>query len=284
MATTVIAAAEKWHPRVLSAVSADDLDAAEKDLLDVFEHHLTLIAMTGLAAFKAMTMTGNAKHDADAFDRAMERRTRSLLAGFGGDIAAALEMPMELGGDAAKAEVGKLNKTNERWIRRLGQLVKRVFADTETPGINVDWTLDSPEAQAWIAEYAATLAAGLSATTREKIAAAILAGVLEGESIAQITARITAISDEIPTWRARSIAQTEVIHAYSQGAQQVYKASGVVKRKRWLDGQSGACPACSRLNNTMSDLDGTFNSDAFGEIDGPPAHPGCRCAIAPVLT
>jgi SPP1 gp7 family putative phage head morphogenesis protein len=86
--------------------------------------------------------------------------------------------------------------------------------------------------------------------------------------------------------RSRLIAQTEVLTAFNAGAVSLYKASGVVNGLRWVDGQFGACRWCQSLHGKIIRLGGEFGAEIGGTTLGgpfPPAHPGCRCAVAPVL-
>lgn len=81
--------------------------------------------------------------------------------------------------------------------------------------------------------------------------------------------------------RAEMIARTEIAKADVAGTMQGYRASGVVKMKRWLtaedDKVSDECMECEKAG--AIGIDDTFPS---GE-DAPPNHPNCRCAVLPVL-
>ena len=72
--------------------------------------------------------------------------------------------------------------------------------------------------------------------------------------------------------RAEMIATTEITRAYAEGTRASYRGSRVVKRLRWQIADSEhSCPVCRPLNQTVTDLEGTFNGYF------PPAHPNCRC-------
>lgn len=91
----------------------------------------------------------------------------------------------------------------------------------------------------------------------------------------------------LPEWRARLIAQTEVIRSYNAGSL-AEKADTGVEYVRWLDGQRGACESCSHLEGVTIPMEpGKLKSQQNYFVDQlrgfvvqhPPLHPGCRCTI-----
>lgn len=153
----------------------------------------------------------------------------------------------------------------------------------DLPGIDTMWSVLDPAATTWMREQSLSLVKGLNTTTTNRLQSTMTNGLILGESRNQIADRIKSVMDDIPEWRARLIAQTEIIRAYSEGAVQRYESSDVVTGKRWVDGQPKACPVCkSGLNGKIVGLRDMFKS-RYGPLNGPPAHPGCRCTLAPVL-
>lgn len=73
--------------------------------------------------------------------------------------------------------------------------------------------------------------------------------------------------------RADMIARTETAFAETAGTIEGYAASGVVEGFEWSC-DPAACDECLELDGTVREL---------GE-EGPPLHPNCLCAIAPVLS
>jgi len=149
----------------------------------------------------------------------------------------------------------------------------------DLPGITVDWSLQNPEAIKWIEGWSLDLANGLVETTKERTREVLAAGLKLGESRDELAERVGAVVEDLPEWRSRLIAQTEVIRAYSQGSQQLYRASGVVEKTQWLGDQSGACELCQALDRQEVGLGELFE----GGVDGPPLHPGCRCALRGIV-
>lgn len=95
----------------------------------------------------------------------------------------------------------------------------------------------------------------------------------------------------MPEWRARLIAQTEVIGSFNGAHRSAMEFAGV-ERVVWLDGQAGACAECRALNGSEVETQGgsweaprrTWAAPGrtlSSTVKHPPAHPGCRCAIGP---
>lgn len=81
--------------------------------------------------------------------------------------------------------------------------------------------------------------------------------------------------------RAETIARTELAFADVAGNMVAYRASNVVAGKRWLlSNDDGCCDDCEgNAAQGVIDLEEDFES---GD-DAPPAHPNCRCDVAPVI-
>jgi SPP1 gp7 family putative phage head morphogenesis protein len=85
-------------------------------------------------------------------------------------------------------------------------------------------------------------------------------------------------------WRARNIARTESIRAANEGQRQMWsqaQANGQISvdaKKEWSAavGDQRTCPICEDLDGEQVPIDGDFSLG----IDGPPAHPSCRCSTA----
>ena len=87
--------------------------------------------------------------------------------------------------------------------------------------------------------------------------------------------------------RAVMIARTEVIDALNLGAEVAWKQAqgqgllGEDARKEWITTPVGACNVCLALNGTSVQIGEKFDTPR-GAVNGPTAHPNCRCGIAPV--
>lgn len=128
----------------------------------------------------------------------------------------------------------------------------------------------------------ATLATHVTETTRQILQAQVLdAGVLEGESIAQLRDRILGTFDGLAKWRAELIARTEVVGGCNAASNVVARETGVVTGRTWLATKD------ARTRDTHRELDGVRvgldepypNGCRFpGDPDGPAAETiNCRC-------
>jgi SPP1 gp7 family putative phage head morphogenesis protein len=82
------------------------------------------------------------------------------------------------------------------------------------------------------------------------------------------------LSDALAITRARAltIARTETLNAYREGARLRYMELGL-RRYRWLaTGDERTCAICADLNGQVFDIEAPMNP-----------HPNCRCTILPVL-
>jgi hypothetical protein len=87
--------------------------------------------------------------------------------------------------------------------------------------------------------------------------------------------------------RASMIARTETIDALNMGAEVAWKQAqgqgllGKDAEKEWLTTPVGACSICEALNGKSVKIGEKFQSPR-GALNGPTAHPNCRCGLAPV--
>jgi len=142
-------------------------------------------------------------------------------------------------------------------------------------GIEIDFDLLNPRVIRFVAEHALAVAQTVNATTEERLRSHLIAGWELGEDVDRLAERVMRVMDEIPKWRALRIARTETIRAFNGGSWMLYGESGVVKTKRWLDGQAGACNICKGVHGEEVGLDEEFSIGVMF----PPAHPNCRCAV-----
>jgi SPP1 gp7 family putative phage head morphogenesis protein len=151
------------------------------------------------------------------------------------------------------------------------------------------WGFDAsnPAAQKWVEEHATELITDLSDTTREDIKD-LLEQAFEGDfDVDQLTQDIAdAIGDDE---RADLIARTETMRASNEGQQEAWDQAveeGLLtgtERQEWIvTPDDRLCPICEPMDGVVTDLDGYFDVDG-DQIDGPPAHPRCRCTIGLVV-
>lgn len=160
-----------------------------------------------------------------------------------------------------------------------------VYADGLTEGLKltgmgIDLDRVNQRAVDWAKQSAASLVTQIESNTRDMLRATVASAIEEGWSavrLAEEIAKSPAFDDD----RAMLIARTEIIAANNQGNMRGYRnaaETGVRVMKEWLD--FDADDECSdNADDGPIDLDDVFSS---GDSE-PPAHPNCRCSVAPYL-
>lgn len=156
-------------------------------------------------------------------------------------------------------------------------------AQDEVGSFEVDWSLTDPNVANIVRESAFRQAKDIDKITLRRIRGAIGRGLDDGRSTDQIAQSIQNVMSDMSQRRSRLIAQTETIRAQSLGHLQVYEDAGV-PAKKWINHRTNFDPICDRLHNQIVALDERFVDPETGKTySGPPAHPGCQCAIRGVV-
>ncbi|HLY36163.1 MAG TPA: phage minor head protein, partial [Candidatus Limnocylindria bacterium] len=179
----------------------------------------------------------------------------------------------------------------EAWAARVEPLITTSVDEAgEELGatLGFDFALENPRVQAVIADRAGALVANVTATTRERIRAAIAEGRAQGWGLAQVAARIEETTfGDIADARARTIARTETIGALNAGEHAAAVASGIVRSKEWLN------QGDDRVRDSHEDqplgvggervpLEAAFSNGLLhpGEAGGAPEEViNCRCTL-----
>jgi SPP1 gp7 family putative phage head morphogenesis protein len=120
----------------------------------------------------------------------------------------------------------------------------------------------------------------ITEATREMMRGDVETAIDEGwttSDLAKALADSYGFSDD----RATVIARTEVNFAQNKGALDGYKASGVVQGKLWLTADDDLVEEECEANADAGVLG--LDEDFPSGDEAPPAHPNCRCAVAPVV-
>ena len=167
--------------------------------------------------------------------------------------------------------------------------VRRAQYAAEAIGIGIDWTLAFTQAADWAREHAAELVTGVTETTQERIRS-LLANWIEAPDMTLPDLWRQLQEDfAFSRYRAELIAQTETTNAYARGEMLTAKEledTGMLRyEKEWQTvavfgtGPGTVCHICEPLHGVRVDgSDGVFDTLA-GPLQGPAAHPGCRCWI-----
>jgi SPP1 gp7 family putative phage head morphogenesis protein len=156
-------------------------------------------------------------------------------------------------------------------------LLSSAYADAgATIGMDLAFDLANEHVQKVLHQLAQKVR-DVAQTTRDDIRAKVAQAAAEGWSTDRLASELQQLREIASATRAQVIARTEAASAYSRGSLLAYTESGVVHGTQWL--VSDPCPICEPLTDTVVALGERFG----GEFEAPPAHPACRCAIAPVL-
>lgn len=166
-----------------------------------------------------------------------------------------------------------------------------------TKDLTIAWDIINEQAAAWAQQYSSQLVTQVTNTTRDTLADQVSAWVSGGGSLDDLAAAIegtlvanppAGVSPERLAWltspqRAALIAQTETTRAFAEGVIGRWQQAGV-QQMRWRTNQDAVvCPTCMSLNNRVGNINEGVPAPN-GALYKPPAHPGCRCLLAPVVT
>lgn len=147
--------------------------------------------------------------------------------------------------------------------------------------IGVNTNLANAAAKSWAEKYTDALLEQLHTTNKDGIGKAVADWTAKpGATIAELKAEIEKV---VSPQRAELIAVTETTRAYSEGNRISYQAAQV-RHWRWLTNNDDlVCPVCGPLNRRVVEIGEPFAVYKGERIIQPPAHPGCRCSVAPVV-
>ena len=218
---------------------------------------------------------------------------------------AAREMTDRLGKRAVKRDVGMegrgdagmtIARADDDWeslltpdfmqaLKELANLGAEAGANALTPMIAIDWSLTNPDVARWARRYSSLFVTKINDTTWRGLKDGLAEWVMSKEDYPALVARFATILDDPK--RADLVASTEATRAYAQGNRIVWQKTeeeyGISIQRMWLTAEDElVCPVCGGLNGTIAALDEPFDLDGV-KYDGPPAHPRCRCDVAPVV-
>jgi len=164
-------------------------------------------------------------------------------------------------------------------------LVERSIGMPETKqmALNIDWGLANAAVLDWVARESEAIFSGLMLTSAKEATAAVSAWVTSGAPLRELQKTLSRGS-LFGGSRGKLIAVTETTRAYSKGNMAAWKESKVVTGKEFQTARDErVCEICAPLDGKIVELEGSFQTaEGLNNVDEPPVHPGCRCAIAPI--
>jgi SPP1 gp7 family putative phage head morphogenesis protein len=145
-----------------------------------------------------------------------------------------------------------------------------------------------PRAVDWIDKHGAELIDGISETLRDDIRDTMATAFEDQDkTVAEIADELNALLDD-PN-RADNIARTETMRASNEGQLEAWDQAvedGLLtgeEQVEWITTPDDRlCDICEPMDGQTTGLGDTFDVDGE-EMDGPPAHPRCRCTIGLVV-
>jgi hypothetical protein len=164
-----------------------------------------------------------------------------------------------------------------------------VAAAAATPAKIKGWKFDdtNPIAIDWIQQHAAETIQDINDTTRSDIKDLVAQAFTDQFDVEELSGRIEDLIGD--SERADLIARTETMRASNEGQSQAWDQAtedglltGTEDQVWIVTPDDRLCPICEPADGQTVPLDGRF--DVGGEeIDGPPAHPLCRCTVGLAL-
>lgn len=153
-----------------------------------------------------------------------------------------------------------------------------VKLDTSALLQGVAWDLSHTDAINWALASADVLTAELAEITTPRIQRLVAEWLDNSEPLQSLIDRIR------DNWlysatRAEAIAITETTRAIAEGNMMAWLRSGLIDTHMWVTSNDElVCPICGPLHNRVAKIGAPFSVG----VSAPPAHPRCRCSLAPV--
>ena len=129
-------------------------------------------------------------------------------------------------------------------------------------------------------KQAAQLVTDMDIETKKRLAKVIADSIDNKQGIPGLASNIRKEFDDMTKYRSELIAKTETHRALTQAGQERMEAMGITG-KRWIlgaGGQEGNCPDC-QANAAV----GVISVNDSFPTPQEEIHPGCTCAVAPVM-
>lgn len=120
-------------------------------------------------------------------------------------------------------------------------------------------------------------------------------GLSNGESISELSDRVSSVYGEATSYRSDRVARTESLNAGNSATLDAFQQNPAVVAMTWF-ANPDACPYCADLDGTTVGLEDSFVSQGdsvdvgddsyqadYGDVNTPPLHPNCACTIVPEI-
>lgn len=145
----------------------------------------------------------------------------------------------------------------------------------EETKIDIGWGVNYNPAITFLEKYTIKLSGQITDTTVSRIKKSLSSSIEQGLNIKEASKKISDIIDD-PV-RAKMIAQTESVRAYSEGRLAVAEEIGA-EYKQW-SATLERCELCGHLDGQIVKIKDSFSDLNGKEVLAPPRHPRCRCLV-----
>lgn len=135
------------------------------------------------------------------------------------------------------------------------------------------------ESRKLVKEIGDELSGNLSKSLLGKVRRTLKTGTQEGMSFGDIIKQVHRDLGYYRNYELERLARTESVRAINKASQWVYRRADNVVGKMWVTDADPCTEICLPLKNKVIDKNKRFYPGGFTY---PPAHPNCRCSIAPV--
>lgn len=143
---------------------------------------------------------------------------------------------------------------------------------------NISFYPNSSESKSIINQRLTFFTQQIDQTSQEWVSRIIKTGIKDDLDPGTIAKMVEDKLDEIVTYRASIIAETELVTMFSIFQNEVYKQNGITNKKWTTVNDEKTCPICQANEDQGTiPVGDTFNSGVLT----PPAHILCRCYIMP---
>ena len=125
--------------------------------------------------------------------------------------------------------------------------------------MSIDFDLENPRVAEFLDEKVMKFANEVNSTTIDNLKEQLIEGVQAGEGIPELRRRVQKVFKDATTWRANTVARTEVVGSSNFANNESLIQSGIVKSKTWLTSLDGRERNAHRdANNQTVDVDKPF--------------------------
>jgi SPP1 gp7 family putative phage head morphogenesis protein len=167
--------------------------------------------------------------------------------------------------------------------KRLVKALRTASLRTAKDDVGFKFDETNPKATEWASQNAADLVGGITESARDEIKDLVEHAFEEQVSVDDLAKQIEEVIGDAN--RAELIARTETMRASNEGQLEAWEQAtedGLLagnEQKEWIvTPDDKLCPVCEQMDGVIIPLDEDFDVDG-DMIEGPPAHPNCRCTL-----